>query len=192
VTPKEKKLLRTAIVIVAIYAIPFEIAPRAVQFYRDYREQIDKLKAEIRRYQKLRDDAQVWQDLYQKTVQKRDEINVALLEGNNREIIGARMQNLIKGIAQSTGITFRTLEVAEFSPTKDKQWLLVTQSMQFEAASATLMKFLQALDNAKEDLAVVKLDINSSGGKLNGMIKVTGFSHLPIVENNTENPLPLP
>lgn len=191
-TPKEKKLLRTAIVIVAIYAIPFEIAPRAVQFYRDYREQIDKLKAEIRRYQKLRDDAQVWQDLYQKTVQKRDEINVALLEGNNREIIGARMQNLIKGIAQSTGITFRTLEVAEFSPTKDKQWLLVTQSMQFEAASATLMKFLQALDNAKEDLAVVKLDINSSGGKLNGMIKVTGFSHLPIVENNTENPLPLP
>jgi len=188
VTLKEKKLLRIAVAIFAIYALPFEIAPRAVQFYRDYREQIDKLKVEIHRYQKLRDDAQVWQELYQKTVQAQDEVNAALLEGHNRDIIAARMQNLIKGIAQSNGITFRTLEVAEFSPTKDKQWLLVTQSMQFEAASDTLMRFLQALDNAKEDLVVVKLEINSSGGKLNGMIKVTGFNRLPSAENPTENP----
>ena len=174
----EKKLLRIAVIIFAVYILPFELLPFLIEQGRDYQQDIAGLKNEIKRHTQLGKDAVHWQNLHQQTIEKRDTVNNSLLEGSTQDIIGARMQAIIKGIAQNAGITFRSMDIAEFSPTGN--WLLVTQSMQFEATSATLIKFLQDLGNAKEDLAVVMLDIRGGRGDMvNGTVKVTAFSQLP-------------
>jgi hypothetical protein len=101
------------------------------------------------------------------------------------------MQGLIKQLAQEAGITFRTLEPPDTTFNSGK-WVLVIQSMQFEANSGTLMAFLQALEKAKENLKVVSLEVRSYQDRLNGTIKVTGFSRIstPVESKSEEVPPP--
>ncbi|EDN72177.1 hypothetical protein BGS_0077 [Beggiatoa sp. SS] len=88
------------------------------------------------------------------------------------------MESLVKQIAQQAGIKFKTLDPADTAYSTD-EWLLVIQTMQFEATSETLIAFLKALQNTKENLVVSTLDLRSFQNKLSGTIKITGFSRLP-------------
>jgi hypothetical protein len=177
VTTKEKRLLRLALVIFIGYILPFQLVPVALKYYRDYQANIDNLLQQIEREIELGKRADYWEAENQQVKQEQEQIEAGLLAGRTRELVGARMQGLIKQLAQEAGITFRTLEPPDTS-FNSREWVLVIQSMQFEANSGTLMAFLQAVANAKENLKVVSLEVRSYRNRLNGTIKVTGFSRI--------------
>lgn len=176
-TTKEKRLLRIALVIFVGYILPFQLVPVVLKYYRDYQTNIDNLLQQIEREIELGKRADYWEAENRRVKQEQAQIEAGLLAGRTRELVGARMQGLIKQLAQEAGITFRTLEPPDTS-FNSGEWVLVIQSMQFEANSGTLMTFLQAVANAKENLKVVSLEIRSYRDRLNGTIKVNGFSRI--------------
>ncbi|NJO15398.1 MAG: hypothetical protein HC877_06520 [Thioploca sp.] len=190
-TTKEKRLLRIALVIFMGYMLPFQLIPTVLKIYRDYRAAIENLSEQIVREIDLGERAEYWEAENKKAKQEQEKIEVGLLAGRTRELVGARMQGLIKQLAQEAGITFRTLEPPD-TAFNSGEWVLVIQSMQFEANSETLMAFLQALEKAKENLKVVSLEVRSYRDRLNGTIKVTGFSQIstPVESKPEEIPPP--
>ncbi len=177
-TTKEKRLLRFALIIFIGIVLPFQLAPKAYDFYRNYRQSIDSLHRDIELYKKLGKQAELWETESQRALQERNKINAGLLEGKNRQLVGLKMESLVKEIAQQAGIKFKTLDPADTSYSTG-EWVLVIQTMKFEAISETLIAFLKALQNTKENLVVSTLDLRSSRNKLSGMIKITGFSRVP-------------
>ncbi|OQW94472.1 MAG: hypothetical protein BWK79_05800 [Beggiatoa sp. IS2] len=186
-TSKEKRLLSIFVLIFIGYALPFEVWPRAFTYYEQYRQNIEKLNADIAHYRNLGANADHWQEQNRQEKQKRDEILASLLEGNSQDVVAARVQGLLRELAQNAGVTLKSLNVAEFSRTRKGDWVLVTQTMQFEANSVSAMNLLQAIEKAKEMLFVTNLDIrNSSSGTLSGTIKVTGFSRVTVTTAITQ------
>lgn len=188
-TTKEKRLLRIALVIFMGYMLPFQLIPTVWKFYRDYQASIEDLTQQIAREEELGKKADYWKAENQRAKQEQEKIEAGLLAGRTRELVGARMQGLVKQLAQEAGITFRTLEPPD-TTFNSGEWVLVIQSMQFEANSGTLMAFLQALEKAIENLKVVSLEVRSYQDRLNGTIKVTGFSRIstPVESKSEEVP----
>lgn len=180
----EKRLLRIMLIIFLVYALPFEIVPRAYNFYKNHRQTLEKLQDDTGRYQKLAENAQLWQTQHQQAVQKRDDINASLLSGNTRELVGAGLQKLLKELAKNAGVTVKSFDLQDFSRTRE--WVLATQAMQFETTSPSMLNFLDMLNKTKEKLAVVKLEIRGNRNILTGTIKVMGFSRLPTTETTPE------
>lgn len=182
-TTQEKRLLYIALGIFFIYVLPFQLYPFVYNYYNDYVTSVQKLNEDIERYTELSKNAEYWEKTYKDTKQLEKQVNAGLLSGKNRELIGAKMQALVKRLAERTGIRFKTLDPPDTSYTTG-QWLLVVQSMQFEATSYTLMRFLQAVKNARVNLKVTTLDVRARKKKLNCKVRISGFSRAPAVEEN--------
>jgi multidrug resistance efflux pump len=185
VTTKEKRLLRFALVIFLGIILPFQLGPMAYDFFRNYRQSIEKLHQDIERYKKLGKKAEYWKQENQQAKLERDKIKAGLLPGDNRELVGAKMQSLVRQLAQNAGIRFKSLDPPDTSLSTG-EWVLVIQSMQFEAKSKTLMNFLKAVDDAQVNLAIASLNIRSRRGQLTGSIKILGFSRVPPQPENAE------
>jgi hypothetical protein len=180
-TTQEKRLLNILFAIFFLYILPFQLYPLIYNYYNDYTTSVEKLNKDIERYKKLSKNAEYWEKTNKDTKQLRDQIYAGLLSGETRELIGAKMQALIKNLAQRTGIRFKTLDPPDTSYTTG-QWLLVVQSMQFEATSYTLMRFLQAVENARVHLKVTTLDVRARKTKLNCKVRIAGFSRAPATD----------
>lgn len=182
-TAQEKRLLYFFLIILIVYGLPFEFLPRALNYYWNYQHRIEKLKADIQYYRRLGEDMEDWQKQYQQAMQRRNEFNNRLLQvqEGNPELLSASIQGLLKGLARNTGVSITASDLPELAKTGD--WTLITQAMEFSAGSNALMQFLQAVKNAKEYLAVVKLEVRVNGALLTGKIKITGFSRVLSVEN---------
>jgi len=174
VTANEKRLIRIASIMFIGYILPFQLAPIVTDFYQNYLGSIEDLHQNIERYEKLGEREEYWVKENQRAKQELNEVKAGILPGDNYELIGTKIQGLVKKIANSTNITFKSLVAPE--SVQIDNWILVTQSMQFEANSFTLMNFLKSIDNNKVNLIVVNLDIRSYKNKLTGSIKITGFS----------------
>lgn len=182
-TTQEKRLLNILLAIFFLYILPFQLYPVMYDYYNDYTTSIEKLNKDIERYKELSKQAEDWEKKYKKAKLEEKQTYAGLLSGKNRELIGAKMQALIKNLAQRTGIRFKTLDPPDTSYTTG-QWLLVVQSMQFEATSYTLMRFLQAVQNARVHLKVTTLDVRARKTKLNCKVRIAGFSRAPATEEN--------
>lgn len=182
-TAKEKRLFRIMLLIFLGYILPFVIAPALYNLYQAQFQSIESLEEGIQRYEKLKARADELTRLHADLIKQRDEVNNSLLVGESKEIVGARMQGNLKQLIQTSGINLKSTEKAEFLRTGD--WVFVTQAINFEANPNSLINFLQAIKSAKEKLVVVSLNTRSNANMLEGTIKITGFSHLP-VETETE------
>jgi predicted PurR-regulated permease PerM len=174
-THQEKRLLKIALLIFVVFAA-FQLIPTAYQWGQNYLQHIQKLRDDIENAKKLQAKTQVWMDENQRAKQKLSEVNAGLLEGNNSQLVGANMQKLLRELARQTGINLTSMDPPKTETTRTNQWMLVIQTMQFEADSKSLMAFLKALDKAPKKLIIAMIDIRSNRERLSGSIQVTGFS----------------
>ncbi|MEN8215792.1 MAG: GspMb/PilO family protein [Pseudomonadota bacterium] len=177
-TKNEKRLSTIALVILIGYMLPFLFVPTAYKFYNDYWQSLEKLHQNIERYEKLAGRAEHWEAENQRVKKERDEIKASLLPGDTHQLVSAKMQALVRQLAQNAGITFKSLDTPDNTTYSTGEWVFVIQSMQFEGNGKTLMTFLTALDDNPVKLEVISLEVRSRGKKLTGTIKVTGFSRL--------------
>jgi len=146
--------------------------------YHNYRQSIGHLQIQIERYEQLAKRAAYWKTKNKEVKLIRDTLEARLLPGNDRELVGAKMQGLIKQLAKQAGIKFKSLEPPDTSYSTG-EWVLVIQSMRFEASSETLMNFLKMMNNNNVKLEVISLNVRAYRRKLTGVIKIIGFSRVP-------------
>ena len=177
-TKKEKKLGLIALVIFIGYMLPFVLLPMVYNFYNDYWQSLEKLHQNIERYENLAKRAEYWKAENQRIKEEREEIEAGLLQGDTPELVSAKMQDLVRKLAQKAGITFKSLDTPDNTTYTTKEWVFVIQSMQFEGNGETLIKFLMAVNDNPIKLEVISLDVRNRRKKLTGTIKVTGFSRV--------------
>jgi hypothetical protein len=175
ISTKEKKLLGAGAALFILYFLPFYLAPVGAAFVRGNWEHYQSLKSEILRYQRLHEQTQIWQAKHSEALAQQALVEEGVLQGSTRDLVAARLQSILKTHAQTVGIQVKALDVPEFVTSRD--WLLVTQTLHFQANSQGALDFLQALKADKAFLQVVDLDLRTyATNQLNGRLKVTGFS----------------
>lgn len=184
-TQKEKRLLWIALAIFAGYAVPFRLAPAAVDSFKQYQAQQAQYKMELGRLQRLSQQQEKWQQEYANAKAQKETIEAALFKGENRELISASLKNLLRTLATQAKVSLQSLEVSEFTETGD--WLFVMQKMQFEASSADTMNLLQSIKNQSVALSIVSLDVRViRKDRIQGSLSIIGFSRT-VVEASTPN-----
>ena len=137
---------------------------------------------QIERYEKLGERAEYWKTKNKKLKEENDAVELGLLPGTNQELLGTKMQALVKQLAKDVGINFKSLEPPDTSFSTG-EWVLVIQSMQFEANGQTFLEFLRAVANNPVRLEITSLDVRSRKKKLSGTIKILGFSRVLPTDN---------
>ncbi len=174
-TQSEKRLMWIALAIFAGYAVPFRLAPSMSDWYSHYQTQKKQQLVEVERLHRLSEQGDKWQQEQQRATTQQAAIETALLQGENQELVSARLKNLLRTLATKAQIALQSLELPEFTETQD--WLMVTQGIQFEATSEQTMTLLQSIKDEVVALPVVSLDVRViSANRIQGTLKVTGFS----------------
>ncbi len=187
-TAKEKRLLTWMLVLFLGYVVPFMLLPKAIHAYHDYWEDLDRLHLDIERYQRLSQETENWQQSNEKAKAEAAKINDSLLKGSNRDLIAARLQSILRNIAQQQNVTLRSMSVPEFS-TNDR-WMIISQSIEFEIDSQVLPDLISKLNRNPERLIVISLEARSASvpTRLSVQLKVAGFSRVLENTNPTETP----
>ncbi len=185
-TPKEKRLIRWAMIIFMVFAM-VQLFPTTEQWIRDYWQHIQNLQNDIENSQKLEARTQYWQAENDRAKQKLLEVTQGLLEGENTQLVGANLQKLISDTARRSGVAIRSMDPPKIEVSKNEQWLLVIQLIQLDTDSKNLMTFLNGLTYSNKKLVISSLTIRTAGSKLNVSLQITGFSQ----PNPTDNPPPL-
>jgi hypothetical protein len=180
--PKEKRLLLIAGLMFLGYFLPFYVLPAVSQAVYHEWEHYQDVQSNIQRYQRLRDQTQIWQERHTIAQQSQKKVKAGTLSGSTRELVAAKLQGILKQHAQESGVLVKALDVPEFAATQD--WLMVTQVLHFQANSQSAFKFLQALQEDAIILPIVELDLRTFRvDQMNGRIKITGFSLLSASDN---------
>jgi len=178
-TASEKRLLKMAGTIFILFAA-FYLLPQTWQLGKGQWESIERLELDIERLKSLDEDTQFWIDTHQQVTTERERIDKALLQGDTRELVGARMQGTLRRIATRTQLRILSMEIPEFN--RSNEWVLVTLGIRFQSEAASLMEFLQAIEKAEQELVVAKLEVRTNRNQLNGTVQITGFSRVPMTE----------
>lgn len=179
-TKKEKRLLSIVLGIFLFYVVPFEIYPLAMNFYQNEMDEIQQLKTQIDKSQRLFQKTEFWQEQNIRMKQEREKVYASLLKGNTRTSLELEIQTLIRQLVNTTGMaSYSAQELPTFSENTG-YWLFVTQKVTFESAPEPLMDFLKAIENAPQKLEIVKLYIYTSprSKMLRGTVEITGFARL--------------
>lgn len=171
---KEKRLLLVAVGIFVLYA-SLELVPRSWQWAQDQWQAVERIQHDISRYERFGEQHDIWQQRYQEAMLQREQLESGLLIGDTDELVAARLQGTLKEVAKHSGIGIKTQELPEFTVTG--AWVLVTQTIRFEAEPAKVLDFIHKLRQHPTRLVVVSVDVRiSRGNRLEGTLKVTGFS----------------
>ncbi len=178
---REQRLIRIMLLIFLGYMLPFEIIPRSYEFVQYEQQAIESLRTKIAQAKELERKTEVWHADYEKLKTERDAIYTKLLPyapNETKEIVSVKMQEILRKLAQQSGVVFKTMGNTEFASTGD--WIVITQPMQFGANSKNLFQFLQAIARAPHSFTIAGLTVNGAGrGELDGTIRLTGFTKVP-------------
>lgn len=185
-TKKEQKLLWLAGLMFFGYMIPFEVAPFIWNEGKRILTKVHNQKAEIARLHLLKAEVNKWQQDFETITQQSQTVETNLLSGETRALVSARAQSLLKEHASNAKINLTSVDLPEFVETGE--WLLLTQSLKFEANSQQFMDFLQTLQQSTIKFWVVSVDVSVvRANHMIGSLKVSSFSHTVQDEAGTKN-----
>lgn len=174
-TKKEQKLLWLAGIMFFGYLIPLEVVPFIWKESKQLLNKVQKQKAEIARLHILKAEADKWQKDFEIISQQVKTTESSLLSGETRALVSARAQSLLKEYGATSKINLTSFDLPEFVETGD--WLLLTQSLKFEASSQQLMDFLLTLKQSMIKFWVVSIDVSVvRSNHMIGSLKVSSFS----------------
>lgn len=172
-TQKEKKLLWFFLVILGVGVIARGI-PSAITSYQSGVEDIENLKEKRKKLKKLEAREEYWRVEFEKNNKKEKQLLKQLFVGTSPELIAARVQRKLKGMARQSDIKVDSMNLPDLKHTDG--WLLISQTMSFKAPTDQLMKLLEQIKKSKPALIVTDIQVRSYRKVLNCTIKVVGFS----------------
>lgn len=174
---REKRLLQLFALLFLLYALPFEVAPAVWRYVSVHDEQVQDLRAKIKRYDRLLDTREEWQARHREYTLLADEVEASLIGGSTADLIGARMIGVLRELSDKAGAQVKSLELPEFNSTGE--WLLVTQTVHFSITGRRLKAYLDTLTGSVNRFKIVSLEVRARGTSVEGSVKVVGFARDP-------------
>ncbi|MFK7863368.1 MAG: hypothetical protein AB8B95_03975 [Pseudohongiellaceae bacterium] len=174
ISTRERNILVLAS-IVALVFIATSIAPGISSMYAQRQENIETLRLDISREQRLIQEAELWRARREDVELTESQLEKQIFVGDTIPVVEASIQRELSGRARDAGINVNATRLAERLETED--WLLISQEMSFTTTDASnTVKFLEQLKETEPRLRVVDFSLNRSRNRYNGSITVVGFA----------------
>jgi len=173
-TVKEKNLLKIMLLIV-ILGVLFKGIPFAYEMYQQRKSDIKILKDKKQRLKHLIRKADYWKAEHDKTLKQKTLLEKELFTASSNELVAAKLQSVIKGLARQSVVRVDSMRLAEFQRSGD--WLLVSLSISIKAKAGNIVQLLHKIRTNKKKLLIKEINVRSFNNTLNGSITLVGFSH---------------
>jgi len=169
-----KKILLICILLVLVV---LKLFPVYKKFYEEKESRLSLLKTKLEYQEKIARKAKIIRQQYSELPKRKKDLEAKLFSGNSPELVNAHMRTELNKIALQNHIVIKLMNLPKFS--RSGQWVLVTQSIVFNAEQQYLLSFISSIQNGKYFLPIVSLDIrHGSKNILHCSMKLVGFSKL--------------
>lgn len=173
---REKRILGLALFVAVILLLTNGI-PAMLDAYRLRDLQVQTLRSDIDREQRLIDGADSWAQRRIEAELRLTELESNLFLADNSALLAAAIQRQAREIGLENGLTITSVSLAESNTAAD--WLMVEQTMSFALTDQNnMLRFLNSLRQSQPFLGVSRLDLRSNRNQYIGEITVVGFSRL--------------
>ena len=171
---REKLILRLALLVGVVMLLSNGL-PAISAFYQSRNAQIETLAGDIEREQRLIDDAALWQQRSEAAQQQVRSLDSSLFTAGSVALLTAAIQRQVRQIAEETGLTINSANLAESQQSGD--WVLVEQAMSFSTSDQNnTLVFMQRLADTQPVLKVTRFSMRPNRNQYIGEITVVGFS----------------
>ncbi len=173
---REKRILGLAAFVAVVFLLTNGV-PALLDVFRSRNLQIENLRADIDREQRLIDGADDWAQRRADAEQRLSDIESSLFTAGSAALLAAAIQRQAREIGAENGLTITSVSLAESNISED--WLMVEQTMSFALGDQnSLLRFLNGLKQSQPFLGVSSLDLRRNRNQYIGEITVVGFSRL--------------
>lgn len=173
---REKRILGLAGFVAVIFLLTNGV-PALLDTYRSRNVQLENLRADIEREQRLIDSAEDWAQRRANVEQRLSEVEASLFPVGSAALLAAAIQRQAREIGAENGVTITSVSLAESSLSND--WLMVEQTMSFALGDQnSLLRFLNGLKHSQPFLGISRFDLRRNRNQYIGEITVVGFSRL--------------
>jgi hypothetical protein len=173
---REKRILGLAAFVAVVFLLTNGV-PALLDVFRSRNLQIENLRADIDREQRLIDGADDWAQRRADADQRLSDIESSLFTAGSAALLAAAIQRQAREIGSENGLIVTSVSLAESNISAD--WLMVEQTMSFALGDQnSMLRFLNALKQSEPFLGVSSLDLRRNRNQYIGEITVVGFSRL--------------
>jgi hypothetical protein len=174
---REKRILGLALFVAVIFLLTNGL-PALLDFYDSRSQQLDGLRADIEREQRLISSAPDWAQRSADAEQRLTALESSLFLADSSALLAASIQRQAREIGAENSVMITSVSLAETNISAE--WLMVEQTMSFalEDQNSTL-RFLNALKQSQPFLGVSRFDLRGNRSQYIGEITVVGFSRIP-------------
>ncbi|MDO9477680.1 MAG: GspMb/PilO family protein [Pseudohongiella sp.] len=173
---REKRILGLAAFVAVVFLLTNGV-PALLDVFRSRNLQIENLRADIDREQRLIDGADGWAQRRADAEQRLSDIESSLFTAGSAALLAAAIQRQAREIGSENGLIITSVSLAESNISAD--WLMVEQTMSFALGDQnSMLRFLNALKQSEPFLGVSSLDLRRNRNQYIGEITVVGFSRL--------------
>lgn len=171
---REKRLLAIAL-LVALLILAFRLWPAVQQGHQQRAAQLETLRLELDRDNRLLEETEHWQAEREGIEQRREQLQEQLFQASTLPLLSAEIQRQVRDLAAAHQLNITATQLAE--SLQADGWLLVEQRLNFTVADQIdLSRFLEALAQHEPRLAVQRFNLRHTRGQYNGDLTVVGFA----------------
>jgi uncharacterized protein YigA (DUF484 family) len=173
---REKRILGLALFVAVIFLLTNGL-PALLSLYDSRSQQLEGLRADIDREQRLISSAADWSQRRADVEQRLPQLELSLFLADSSALLAAAIQRQAREIGAQNGVIITSVSLAETSIAAD--WLMVEQTMSFAMGDQnSTLRFLNALKQSQPYLGVSRFDLRGNRSQYIGEITVVGFSRI--------------
>lgn len=174
---REKRILGLALFVAVIFLLTNGL-PALLSLYDSRSQQLEGLRADIDREQRLISSAADWSQRRADVEQRLPQLELGLFLADSSALLAAAIQRQAREIGADNGVIITSVSLAETSIAGE--WLMVEQTMSFALGDQnSTLRFLNALKQSQPFLGVSRFDLRGNRSQYIGEITVVGFSRIP-------------
>lgn len=174
---REKRILGLALFVAVIFLLTNGL-PALLSLYDSRSQQLEGLRADIDREQRLISSAADWSQRRADVEQRLPQLELGLFLADSSALLAAAIQRQAREIGADNGVIITSVSLAETSIAGE--WLTVEQTMSFALGDQnSTLRFLNALKQSQPFLGVSRFDLRGNRSQYIGEITVVGFSRIP-------------
>jgi len=175
-----KRLIQLFVLVLVLF-LAFKVVPLAGQWRQELNDEIEQLRAQRDRLQKLLEKEAEWKARLEQVQQDENRILSRSLPGTSPEVASARLQSLLRGYADAAGVVISALSLPEIE--RFGGWNLLREVTTLRGSEAEVMAFLERVEKGRKLLRVVGFEVRRERTQLYGSVAVIGFSPVEVVKN---------
>lgn len=172
-----KSIKKPLLVAVLILLLGLRLFPFIQEIYNKKKESLATLQAKLNYQTKIALKKDSILQEYAALPAREKRLYGKLLTGGSAELVNSNMRTVLNTMARQNNIVINTMSLPKFS--KSGAWVLVTQSIVFDAVQKNLLSFVRTIRNGKYYLPIVSMELRQGKkGMLHCSMKLVGFGKL--------------